>query len=236
MAIEDLTGKVFGEWTVVQYDQRTKRPSGTYNHMWKCRCSCGTERSVEDGGLRRGRSKSCGCLNKPVIPGHKYGKLTAIRDTGERQNRHSLWLFKCDCGNETVIKGIGAKSGGTKSCGCLVRDHPRTKNSSFRSLLKKYKHNASIKGLDFALTIKEFAKLTKENCFYCGSRPETIHFHDKKVGAVDGGYEYNGIDRVDNEFGYFSSNCVPCCTKCNRGKRQRSQVSFLQWAKKLLLI
>lgn len=54
----DLTGKVFGEWTVIRRDNAKEL---TY---WLCSCSCGTIRSVYQGSLKRGRSVSCGCLNR----------------------------------------------------------------------------------------------------------------------------------------------------------------------------
>lgn len=52
----DLTGQKFGEWTVLE-----KGDIGQNGAIyWKCRCSCGTELSVQAGGLRNGHSESCG--------------------------------------------------------------------------------------------------------------------------------------------------------------------------------
>lgn len=56
---EDLTGKQFGQWTVLQRAHNS--PNGV---MWHCRCVCGKERTVRADGLRRGRSRSCGCAPK----------------------------------------------------------------------------------------------------------------------------------------------------------------------------
>lgn len=47
-------GKKFHEWTVLEI---TKRKSS----KWRCRCSCGVEKLVEDRALFIGASKSCGC-------------------------------------------------------------------------------------------------------------------------------------------------------------------------------
>lgn len=52
----DLTGKKFGEWVVLEFSGRNK----SRNLVWKCRCSCGTERDVVGSSLRRGVSNSCG--------------------------------------------------------------------------------------------------------------------------------------------------------------------------------
>lgn len=55
----DLTGKKFGEWTVLSKDKRFIGVSG--GTRWQCKCDCGAERSVRSYYLRTGRSKSCGC-------------------------------------------------------------------------------------------------------------------------------------------------------------------------------
>lgn len=52
------------------------------------------------------------------ITGQKFGKITALYDTGIRKNRQALWHCKCDCGNECDILGSSLRSGHTKSCGC----------------------------------------------------------------------------------------------------------------------
>ena len=57
MALDDLTGKTFGYWTVL-YRSESKA------YSWHCRCICGKERDVETSSLKRGISKSCGCIHK----------------------------------------------------------------------------------------------------------------------------------------------------------------------------
>lgn len=33
---------------------------------WKCRCECGTPRTVRESNLKQGLTKSCGCLRKQI--------------------------------------------------------------------------------------------------------------------------------------------------------------------------
>lgn len=59
----DLTGEVFGQWTVLcQIDCPShiceSKKSKAY---WLCQCSCGHKSIVLGHSLRCGRSKSCGC-------------------------------------------------------------------------------------------------------------------------------------------------------------------------------
>lgn len=63
MAREDISGKVFGEWTAIKY----KEGSGTRHPKWECVCSCGKKRFIDYYALTGGRSSSCGCVNASFI-------------------------------------------------------------------------------------------------------------------------------------------------------------------------
>lgn len=53
------------------------------------------------------------------ITGIKFGRLTAIsRDYGYK------WICVCDCGKTLSVDKNNLRSGHTKSCGCLEKDHP----------------------------------------------------------------------------------------------------------------
>lgn len=61
MALIDLTGKTFGRYFVKGLTAGCGKVK-----FWDCRCECGTEKSVLGGDLKRGMSKSCGCLMREV--------------------------------------------------------------------------------------------------------------------------------------------------------------------------
>lgn len=55
--------------------------------------------------------------------GQRFGKLTVIERAGSAPtDGKPIWLCKCDCGNEKIVRGACLKSGGVKSCGCLMRE------------------------------------------------------------------------------------------------------------------
>lgn len=56
---EDLTGKVFGSWTVKRFAHREERTIDKV--QWYCVCECGVEKLVDSYCLTKGLSKSCGC-------------------------------------------------------------------------------------------------------------------------------------------------------------------------------
>ena len=37
------------------------------------------------------------------LTGKTFGKLTAIKRMGSNSHRQSMWLCRCECGNETVV-------------------------------------------------------------------------------------------------------------------------------------
>lgn len=52
------------------------------------------------------------------LSGQRFERLTAIAAT--HHNGHSgYWICRCNCGNETIVRGDHLRSGRTRSCGCL---------------------------------------------------------------------------------------------------------------------
>lgn len=52
----DLTGQRFHKWTVLERDFEKQKELNTEKTYWKCKCDCGTERSVCGCSLKRGTS------------------------------------------------------------------------------------------------------------------------------------------------------------------------------------
>lgn len=69
----DITGNIFGEWTVLE--RAGSMPYG--GRAYLCRCSCGTERVVSAASLRKGNTTNCGCAS--------ISRLTA------RSTKHGLY-------------------------------------------------------------------------------------------------------------------------------------------------
>lgn len=58
-AFRDLSGQVFGKWSVVSWDHKRSA-----TQFWKCVCQCGTKAIVNGDSLKKGLSASCGCAAK----------------------------------------------------------------------------------------------------------------------------------------------------------------------------
>jgi len=54
------------------------------------------------------------------LTGNVFGRLTVIKRAENTTANKAQWLCLCSCGNETVARAASLKSGGKKSCGCLL--------------------------------------------------------------------------------------------------------------------
>lgn len=106
-----------------------------------------------------------------------------------------------------------------------VRPKLASGEASFNALFCQYRWVAKNRGFDWAISKKEFRELTQLNCFYCDSVPS----NNKSSQDNSGTYTYSGIDRMDNNLGYFLQNCVPCCKRCNVAKNDNSIDEFRAW-------
>jgi len=236
MAVIDEIGNKYGRLTVI-----ARNGSDSHNlATWLCQCECGNQSIVRGTNLRRGHTKSCGCLRKDIVSnnrgagnsinetGNIYGDLTVVDRAGSADNGSATWLCQCKCGNTVVARGSDLRRGYTVSCGCRQSGAPRWRNdnkghdycrlekgkAAFNYLLCRYRSAATRRGYSWELDRKQFKKLTSSNCYYCGRPPEQVISRNDYYGD----YVYNGVDRKDNDIGYLPENVVPCCGDCNRFK------------------
>ena len=67
----DLTGQKFNMLSVIKRADFEKYKGNT---TWECQCECGNIVEVDSQSLRRGYTKSCGCLRKETTS--QTGKKT----------------------------------------------------------------------------------------------------------------------------------------------------------------
>lgn len=129
-----IVGQKFGRLTVVSYYGKI----GTHRRShFLCECECGNRTIVAYSNLCNGHTKSCGCLTRGASPmrkdisGQRFGKLTAIRFSRSTEKGVTMWMFKCDCGNEVELSYESVKHG-VKSCGCLTEKHNEAKTRLYK--------------------------------------------------------------------------------------------------------
>ena len=138
----DLTGKIFGNWEVLEKDYSKK--NGRSNWLCECQCINKTKRIVDGYSLTSGRSTSCGCIRdmrskergmvvheqkiqkkleqqqEKSLIGKIYGMLQVLEIVETKDLTHSYYKCKClNCGSEVIVRGSFLTGGHTVSCGCI---------------------------------------------------------------------------------------------------------------------
>ena len=128
MALKNEIGNVYGKLTVIERAENTKDGKS----RWVCECECGKQIIALGTNLRKGNTKSCGCLRaqhliKNLI-GEEFGRLRVISRSDTRSKRGVVWKCLCECGNEIEVVSPDLTTGNTKSCGCLKAELHSTMN------------------------------------------------------------------------------------------------------------
>ena len=122
----ELSGERFGKLTVLH--RLPNRENG--RTAWLCQCDCGNQCEVTTHSLRRGHTKSCGCLSIELnhggandLTGKVIGRLTPLYPTAQRTKKGSIiWHCRCECGEEVDLSEDNLVHGSYKSCGCYVKE------------------------------------------------------------------------------------------------------------------
>lgn len=182
--IKDLTGQKYYQLTFMYPDKYDKK-------KWVCKCDCGNIKSVIPCNVKRGLTKSCGCLHSKItsdnftddLTGKKFGRLTVVkRDKTKPKSKGVYWNCICECGNVVSIIAKSLKQGNTTSCGCFKREltsqllsHDLTGKEFGK--LKVIKRNGSFEGSDGTKYSQWLCKCS------CGTT-KIIRGHDLVSGSV----------------------------------------------------
>lgn len=112
-------GKKYGKLTIIDIYHY-----GKYNfRKCKCICECGNIKHVDLNNLKRGFTRSCGCLKKNdkynILIGQKFGKLVVEERLANSKLSQSKYKCLCECGNYIEVYGSNLLYNQTKSCGCI---------------------------------------------------------------------------------------------------------------------
>lgn len=62
---------------------------------------------------------------KVDLIGMRYGKLTVVERTDQREGGYCIWRCRCDCGGEILVSTKRLKNGTVTDCGCIPADSAR---------------------------------------------------------------------------------------------------------------
>lgn len=172
--IEIPIGTKYGRLTVIKEVDKV----GSHR-AFLCKCECGNIKVYRLSNIRKGTTKSCGCLHKENsrkakrfddLTGEVFGTLKVLKRIPATTKQYSPhWLCLCNCGEETVATTSNLRTGQKKSCGCKygMTWTKWTKENEAEIIIlknegKTYKEIAELTGRAYGAVAKRLAKLDKE--------------------------------------------------------------------------
>lgn len=260
---EDLVGQIIcdGNVLVLALSNRVNKYGSKY---LKCKClrfdqngqPCGKlfevrASDLNKSGIKKGGTKSCGCLNRKILSDHnktynrkysdikigdKFGRLEVIEKSKNTSNGVLIWLCKCEC-ESGIIKKVRSghlKNGGVKSCGC-IRNEAASKNmfnyhklnpSSAKRIYPTKEESFKRQLYNDYSRYLEFDLSYEEACNIFTQSDYYTGEEPKWRENKSGGAYVNGIDAVSYKLGHVRGNMVPANMITNFMKGTLSQEEF----------
>lgn len=157
-------------------------------------------------------------MRKPIdLTGKKFGKLLVIKQSDLYKNNHILWVCKCECGNEYLVRGQSLRSGKTTHCGCSRHKYLQNSDQNkirLRSIWRGMKDRC------YNTKHRQYKNWGERGITVCDEWIDD--FENFYNWAMENGYEKNlTLDRVDVNKNYEPNNCrwssmaEQCCNKTN---------------------
>jgi hypothetical protein len=129
--VNDYVGKTFHYLTVLSEHSIVRTVSNALKINVNCICKCGKHTVKDLKSVKRGMTKSCGCMIKEVqtkigndkrvkfvSEGDVFGNLTVLYEIENVAPRKIRCV--CGCGKEKTFNLSNLLKGTTTSCGCLI--------------------------------------------------------------------------------------------------------------------
>lgn len=177
---KEIIGLHFGDYIVISEDfkrneeEKDRKTKGKIKYpsvYYLCKCKCGKTMSIKKGSLLNGVSTNCGCNKieeKKSLSGLKFGKLLVV----EEDKNKEIYKCVCDCGNEKILKRSNLL-GGTKSCGCLMKNRYENKPMKNKFVVDNEKKivygYTGRKNIEFIFDLDDYDRVSKKYWkFSCG--------------------------------------------------------------------
>lgn len=93
---DEMLGRIFSRLTVIEKDISDKK------YKYKCRCTCGTEKSILRSSLVSGKTKSCGCIQRE-------SRITHGMSTHELYEVWEAMRGRCNNQNDVAYSYYGGR-------------------------------------------------------------------------------------------------------------------------------
>lgn len=149
--------------------------------------------------------------------GIRYGRLVVIKFTEVAYNgyrSYTLWLCKCNCGNEIIARGDNLQKGTTNSCGCLRKEKASKTFIELNKIQVGINHPSYIHGESCGRTVKAVQELREARrkcdnytCQECGMTQDECK---KKYNRILDVHHVDGDDTNN-----ILENLITLCRSCH---------------------
>jgi len=158
-------------------------------------------------------------MRKKDLTGRKFGRLSVLNNTNQRQSGHIFWHCVCKCGREIDIRQDSLLNGTTKSCGCWRAELAGKNIRKIGPENPNYKHGDGCTQPRLYRIWNNMKRRCHHNAppniykYYAGRGisvcSEWINNYSYfKIWALSQGYKDDlTIDRINNDGNYCPENC-----------------------------
>ena len=163
MNYKDITGMRFGRLVVIKY-------IGNQNCV--CKCDCGTITTTRTDSVKRGSTRSCGCLRTEMT------KERSAKHGDYKERLYGIWSHaksRCNNTNNTRYSDYGGR--GIKICDEWNEDYARFKDWSLKN---GYKENLTLDRID------NNGNYTPQNCRWATAKQQQRNTNRNRIITFNG--------------------------------------------------
>lgn len=138
---KSFNGLKFNNLTIIDNAPSRRTPCGDLERRVVVKCECGNEKDLSWKSVKRGKTKSCGCISLEIkidiVLNNTYNYWTILNEvspyiTPDGSKMRKV-LAECICGNRKEVLLNTIRAGKIKSCGCMTEHKTGYQNVSVDS-------------------------------------------------------------------------------------------------------